>query len=299
MKNVLVIGSEGNIGQPLVKHLNGHGYKVFEVDQKPAWRKNYLMCDIRNPLDLLDILGQEDIDVVVNLAAMVSRVTCEQAASLAVDVNLHGLQNVLTLTKKLGAKLVHFSTSEVYGPTIDFMVEDGQAFPNNRYGLTKLLGESLVTYEMEHNGLDAVILRPFMMYDENEGTGDHRSAIIRFAHNLLLGMPIDVHTNTSRAWFHVDDAVRAIRSAIDTQERLVFNIGSDDVRSMESVAELIRLETKASQSLINFVPQPDRMTPAKVASFQRQKEILGVTPEVSIEDGVARVVSMLKKRLQI
>lgn len=65
--------------------------------------------------------------------------------------------------------------------------------PNNRYGLSKLLGEQLVGYEVRTNGLRAVSLRPFMGYDEDEEFGAHRSAMIRFAYGLATGQPIEVH----------------------------------------------------------------------------------------------------------
>ena len=83
MKKALVVGSEGNIGVPLVKHLRSKGYEVLEVDCKPGWRPGYLMADITKPLDMLPAFDWGP-DVVFMLSAMVSRVTCEQAASLAV-----------------------------------------------------------------------------------------------------------------------------------------------------------------------------------------------------------------------
>ena len=70
--------------------------------------------------------------------------------------------------------------------------------PNNRYGLSKLLGERLVEYEVQQHGLRAVTLRPFMMYDEHEELGDHRSAMIRFATNLAEGKEIEVHLGSER-----------------------------------------------------------------------------------------------------
>ena len=138
---------------------------------------------------------------------MVSRVTCEQAPSLAVSTNLLGLQNVLEMCKRFNSKCIYFSTSEVYGPECEVMDLLSDPKPNNRYGLSKLLGERLVEYEVQQHGLRAVTLRPFMMYDEHEELGDHRSAMIRFATNLAEGKEIEVHLGSERAWLHVSDAV--------------------------------------------------------------------------------------------
>lgn len=293
----LVIGSEGNIGKPLVKHLRQLGYDVMETDAIPGWRTNYLMADIRNASDLLPAF-QWKPDVVFMLAAMVSRVTCEQASSLAVDVNLSGLQNVLDLSKAFGCKVVHFSTSEVYGPDIEYMDEAVTPKPNNRYGLTKLLGESLVRYEVEQHGLRAVILRPFMMYDEDEDLGDHRSAMIRFATNLALGRKIEVHRGSARAWFHVSDAVRVIELAARCQQFAVINIGNPDVRPISELAEFIRKEMGAPAELVEIKDLPGRMTAVKRPALDRQRELLGFEPRVSFEDGVRRVCDKVKERLK-
>ena len=165
MSKALVIGSAGNIGKPLVRYLKELDYEVREVDIKPGWRENYYVADITKPADLIEPFSFNP-DYVFHLAAMVSRVTCEQSGSMCIDTNLYGTQNVIELTKKCNAKLINFSTSEVYGPDVEVMDEDEKAHPNNRYGLSKWLAEQLVEYEVHQHGLDAVTLRPFMMYDE-------------------------------------------------------------------------------------------------------------------------------------
>lgn len=295
----LVIGSEGNIGVPLVAHLKGKGYDVLEVDIKPGWRPGYMMADINHPVDLLPAFDNPP-DVVFVLSAMVSRVTCEQAGGLAVQTNLSGLYNIIELTKRVNARMVYFSTSEVYGPGIDPMDEAlADPRPNNRYGLTKLLGEKLVEYEVRTHGLRAVTLRPFMMYDEEEALGDHRSAMIRFAANLARGEPIEVHTGTARGWLHASDAVNAIERAAHVDDYAVINIGHPDVQPIEELAERIRTRLGAPEHLVRYTEQPALMTPAKRPSLERQKEILGIEPAVSLDEGVDRVCSRILERMQI
>ena len=297
MTKALIIGSEGNIGKPLVKYLKGLGYEVRETDVRPEWRKNYLMADINCPIDLLPLFDWEP-DVVFILSAMVSRVTCEQASSLAIRTNLGGINNVLQLCKRINAMTVFFSTSEVYGPGCKVMDESiSDPLPNNRYGLSKLLGEKLVEYEVREHGLKAVTLRPFMMYDENEDLGDHRSAMIRFATNLALGKQIEVHKGSARGWFHVSDAVKAIESAGHVSEYHVINIGHPDIRPISELAEMIRIELRAPQSLIKIMKIPNRMTQIKKPNLDRQKDILGVAPSITLEEGVRRVCAKVMDRL--
>lgn len=293
---VVVTGSRGNIGRPLVRALRDAGHTVLEIDARQGYREGYLTADIRNAADLFQILDF-DPSVIFHLASMVSRVTCEASPALTIDANLHGLQNVIEVAKRTQARLVYFSTSEVYGDTNLMMRETMECYPNNRYGLTKLLGERLVEYEVDYHGLDAVTLRPFMMYDEDEESGDHRSAMIRFAHNLARGLPIRVHRGSARGWFHVSDAVRAIMAAADVGGYHVINIGHTDIRPIGELAEMIRVELDADPALILEEDQPGQMTLVKNPSLRRQAELLGVTPRVTLEDGVARVCAAMCRRV--
>jgi nucleoside-diphosphate-sugar epimerase len=297
MRKALVIGSEGNIGTPLVRHLRNGGCEVLESDIKPGWRPNYLMADINHPVDLLPAFDWGP-EVVFLLSAIVSRVTCEQASSLAVATNLAGINNVLQLAKRAGAMVVFFSTSEVYGPHCKVMYErDSNPEPNNRYGLSKLLGEQLVSYEARTHGLRAVSLRPFMMYDENEDLGDHRSAMIRFASELAIGRSIQVHRNSARSWLHVSDAVRAIAAAPAVREYAVINIGHPEVVPTSELAERIRRELGAPSGLVESIDQPSRMTPTKRPVLTRQRDLLGVEPRVMLDEGVRLVCARVRERL--
>jgi nucleoside-diphosphate-sugar epimerase len=298
MKKALVIGSEGNIGKPLVKHLRAAGWEVLESDHKPAWRPNYVMCDVNHPADLVKAAIDFQPDVVFGLAAMVSRVTCEQAATLCVAANLVGLQNMIEIAKMVKAKFVYFSTSEVYGPKVEIMTEDGEVHPNNRYGLTKYLGESLVEHDVLYHGLDAITLRPFMMYDEEEDLGDHRSAMIRFAYNLAIGRPIEVHEGSARAWFHVSDAVAAITAAGEYKgEYMVVNIGAPDIISIADLAEMIRSRLGASKDLVKTIKIPGQMTAVKNPTLDRMMKTLGVVPKVSVTQGVDILCARVKERI--
>jgi nucleoside-diphosphate-sugar epimerase len=297
MKKALVIGSEGNIGTPLVSYLRTHGYEVLESDIRSGWRDNYFMADINYPIDLLPAFDWKP-DVVFMLSAIVSRVTCEQASSLSIATNLSGLNNIIQLSKRCNAMFVYFSTSEVYGPEADLMDEATTIpKPNNRYGLSKLLGESLVEYEVRQHGMRAVTLRPFMMYDENEDWGDHRSAMIRFAVNLAQGKPIQVHKGSKRPWLHVSDAVRAIEASARVKEYSVVNIGSADVVGIDELAEMVRKEMNASKDLIVVNDLPARMTLVKKPSTKRMNELLGVVPSVPLSKGVKLVCDKVKEKL--
>lgn len=299
IKRALIIGSEGNIGKPLKKYLLDNKYQIHEIDIRPAWRDGYSVADINHTVDLLPGFLDFRPDVVFLLSAMVSRVTCEQAGGLAIATNCSGVQSVLELTKRVGAKLIFFSTSEVYGPDVPTMSEDiDDPRPNNRYGLSKLLGEKLVEYEVKQYGLEAVTLRPFMIYDENEDLGDHRSAMVRFATNLALGKGVEVHQGAKRGWLHSSDAVEAIERAVQIDGYHKINIGHPDIRDIHELAEMIRVRLNASADLVKEVKFPGRMTPVKQPDLTRQAELLGIEPRIDLETGVAKVCDRIVERLK-
>lgn len=299
MQKALVIGSEGNVGVPLVNHLRETGYDVMETDVRPDNRANYWTADMNQPIDLLPVFDWGP-DVVFMLSAVVSRAVCEQASGLAVATNLGGINNVLQLCKRVGAHIVFYSSSEIYGPGHAVMDEATTLpAPNNRYGLTKWLGEHLVEYEVRAYGLSAATLRPFMIYSEHEDFNDRRSAMIRFAGNLAQGKPIEVHRGSARGWLHVSDAVNAMERAAHLREYAAINIGHPGIVPIEQLAATIVAELGASPDLISYRDQPPGMTPEKRPSLERQRDLLGVQPTVSLEEGVRRVCAGIRRRLGV
>ncbi|QJD85259.1 NAD-dependent epimerase/dehydratase family protein [Cohnella herbarum] len=290
---ILAIGSEGNIGKELVKYLRKQNHHVIECDIIPGWRKDYYQADINIAIDLMDVFMKEKPDVVYLLAAMVSRVTCEASSGLAVETNLVGVNNVIQLCKKFDSKMVYFSTSEVYGNIQGYLDEDTTVpQPNNRYGLTKYLGEKLVQYEALNNGLKAVAVRPFMFYHEDETRGDHRSAMIRFIEGLSNRKQIEVHVGSERAWFHLDDAVRALEKVIYLKQFEIINIGSDEFVKTEDLAKLVATELNVNlEEYANFIELPNKMTLVKRPKLDKMKNLLGIVPEVGLAEGIKRVLS--------
>jgi nucleoside-diphosphate-sugar epimerase len=222
--------------------------------------------------------------------------TCEQAGSLAIATNLSGLNNVLQLCKRAEATCVYFSSSEVYGPDSGAM-DDAVSHPrpNNRYGLSKWLGEQLVEYEVRTGHLRAVTLRPCMIYDETEDLGDHRSAMIRFAANLARGLPIEVHRGSARGWLHISDAVRAFEAASRVERFTTINIGHPDIAPIADLAEMIRMELEADPALVRMTTLPPQMTLVKHPILERQRKLLGFEPRVPLREGVRRVCAYQRR----
>jgi nucleoside-diphosphate-sugar epimerase len=121
--------------------------------------------------------------------------------------------------------------------------------------------------------------------------------MIRFAHDLARGRPIQVHRDSARGWLHISDAVRAIEAAAGIPDHAVINIGHPDVTPIQDLAEGLRRRLDAAPSLITLNDLPARMTAAKRPSLARMRDLLGVTPKVSLDEGLDRVVARVRARL--
>lgn len=288
---ILVIGSEGNIGSKLVPHLRACGHEVHRSDQIQNYAEDYTVANILSPIDLLSVFKEFDPDVVYILAAMVSRVTCEDSPGLTIDTNFSGLNNIIQLCRNYNSRLVYFSTSEVYGNIGGKLSEGRECKPNNIYGLTKYLGEKLVEYYLQ----DAIIVRPFMFYDEDETRGDHRSAMIRFCWHLSRKEKITIHKGSRRSWMHISDAVKVLEKLLYTKGPQTVNIGHSDLIKTEALARMIcsKLQLKYQDYVIEE-PLPERMTLDKQPDISRQFQLTGIYPSVDIKTGIERVLNKLR-----
>ncbi len=296
---ILVIGSEGNIGKKLVPYLRKMKHKVIRADIKQGFADDYFQTDICSPLDLFNNeIMKFKPKVIYHLAAMVSRITCEKVPHLTIDTNVNGTMNVIQLCKLLDAKLINFSTSEVYGNTKNIMSECDIPNPNNLYGLSKWIAEQLIKYEVS-NGLKAITVRPFMIYDEDETLGIHRSAMIRFVENLIQGNKIQIHKGAIRSWLHIDDAVVAFEELLNDNVNITINISNPLVNHIEFIVKIIceQLGLKF-EDMVEIIDLPEKITLVKLTNFTIQKQLLKFEPKINIEEGIERVINKVKKRIK-
>ena len=293
---ILVTGSEGNIGSKLVPHLRKN-HEVYRADLIQDYAPDYSVFDIKSAVGVYDLMGTIKPDVVINLAAMVSRVTCEASPALTIDTNVNGAYNVARACRLFGARMVNFSTSEVYGNLYGDLTEDRSDLePNNIYGFSKMTGEMIIDYEVRNNGLKATTIRPFMIYDEDETIGEHRSAMIRFANSLIKRDMIYVHKGASRSWLHISDAVRIIEGLMCRDGK--FNIGNHDVIPMAVMARMMCDHLGLSYNLyVREIEQPKMMTLYKRPYLVRQDMYSGTVPEIDIQKGISLVLEKVKDRL--
>lgn len=289
---VLVTGSRGNVGKTLTKYLLSKGHNVFGVGTTLHVADDYRMVDINNSTELADVFSKFRPEVCCHLAAIVSRVASEASPSLTIRTNVAGTNNIIQLCRTFGTKLMYFSTSEAYGDVYGIHYEDQELHPNNIYGISKVMGEQLVNYYLNY-GLSAVIVRPFMLYQEGEGTGDHHSALIRFCDGLIKRQKITVHIGTSRSWMYIGDAVQVF-GALLSANNITVNVGNPDVFTIKELAEMICGKLGLNYSdYVEEVEMPSRTSLTKLPCLDRQKMLTGFDKFTSLSDGIDKVLNRM------
>lgn len=309
MAKIFVTGALGFIGSFLVPYLTEQGHEVVSSDVHVRDYADYVRADVTSFEDLYKIFKKEDIDQVIHMAGEVGRMVGEEHPQKMVYVNNIGTLNLIKLCLEYDCRLVYFSTSEVYGRLFDKGkavkeedLENGSIFvTTNVYALSKLFGEAIVRHYLENYGLNAVTIRPFMVYGPGEHPSKYRSALINFVQSALKGETLTVHKGAERAWCYVSDFISGLYLAMQhpfSGKYEAFNIGSDEYHTMEEVARMVVDECGESYSQIDVIDPPTKfLSRSKQFSISKIRSI-GYRPEVSLKEGISRVVTWQKRALR-
>jgi nucleoside-diphosphate-sugar epimerase len=291
---ILVTGAHGFIGSWLIPELKAAGYEVVGIDRENgdlSGRDNHFVW----------WLDDEKPDIVVHLAAQVSRLLSEQDPRNTVMCNAVATTNVATACGARGIKLVYASTGDVYGNQGEHVCDETvQEFhPQNIYAMTKRWGEEVCRLYNKPENL--LIIRINMPYGPGQTPGRHlspvgagRNAVINFLYQALHRLPMPVHIGAERSLCYISDTVRAIRMLIEQDKRGVFNVGrDDDARPIIDIAKLACDLTGAPYDLIQMVDPPSIQVVIKRLNMQKIRTI-GWKPEVSLEDGMRRMLAWVK-----
>ena len=290
---ILITGSEGSTGKRLMLYLQSKGYDVFGVGAAIRVADDYRVVDINNPIELSEVFYDFRPDVCYHLAAVVGRIICEKSPSFAIKTNVMGTNNIIQLCRFYQVRLIHFSSCDVYGNISGLLTEDRELQPNNIYGLSKMMGEQLVNYNLTC-GLEAIIVRPFMMYHENEETGEHHSALICFCDNLIRKQRVTVHIGTERSWLYISDAIQIFELLLQVKGNHTLNVGNPDVYSISELARMICNKLGINyDKYVTEMPMPERASLTKELDLKKQTKLTGFNDFISLSNGLDRVINKM------
>jgi UDP-glucuronate decarboxylase len=307
---VLVTGGAGFIGSHLCERLLQQGHEVVCLD-------NFFTGRRENVRHLLDYGGFEllrhdvcepllvEVDQIYNLACPASPVHYQYNPIKTVKSNVMGTLNMLVLARRVGARILQASTSEVYGEPHQHPQTESYWGNVNPIGLRscydegKRVAETLMMDYHRQNQVDIRIARIFNTYGPRMAESDGR-VVSNFIVQALRGEPLTLYGDGSqtRSFCYVDDLVEGLlrlMHARDLHDPVnLGNPGEFSIRQLaESIAEL------CNQNLaIEYRPLPQDDPTQRRPDITRARQLLGWTPTVALRQGLERTVPYFADRLR-
>lgn len=295
---ILVTGSEGTLGRPLVAQLAANGHEVRGADTDHSPSLGTTRADVREYRQLQRLFDEFEPELVYHLAAEFGRINGNQWYEQNWTTNMVGTRNVIDLCMQRDAKLVFASSSEVYGELDEDPLIEGHDLlplrPANDYAISKWANE-LQIINSEKDGLQCVRCRFFNAYGPGETYHPYRSVVALFCSHALLGLEWTVYDGYSRVFMYVDDFIPTLARVADRfSAGEVYNIGGTDYRSVRELSDLVLEHTGASAGLVTYMPEDLHNVKSKRPDISKAAADLGHNPTTLLEDGVPRYIEWLR-----
>lgn len=310
--NVVVTGGAGLIGSHLCARLLREGHRVWCVDNLITGSERNVadvMADERFTFVRHDVVEPLDLPVaeaIFHLASPASPVGYWTYPFETIRVNSEGTMRLLELAHRTGAKFLMASTSEAYGdPLVHPQREDywGNVNPTgvrSCYDESKRLGETITMEFVRQYDTDARIVRIFNTYGPHNQLNDGRM-IPNFIMAALANEPLMIHGTgrQTRSICYVEDLVDGLMRAMFTSGTAgdVFNLGNPDEHSVLEWAETI-IRLCGSTSKMRYESKREDDPERRRPDIEKAQRMLGWTPQVDPEVGLARTIEWFRTELE-
>lgn len=301
---ILVAGGAGYIGSVLIRQLLEKGYTVtvFDnlslegdaiIDLLPHKKFHLIQGDIRNKKQITKAL--ENIDCVVNLAALVGEPSCNKDPKKTNDINYKGAKNLCDVSKSLGIKrFIQISTCSNYGisDTNHPATEDSPLYSNSIYSKTKIAAEKYVIKQSSKKMVVCVLrlataygISPRMRFD---------TLVNEFVRDAFIDKKISIYQPyTWRSFIHVADISRAILLCLQAPSTAIqdqiFNVVNKNYQKQELANFVKRYIPKCKMNIVS--------TKAEIRDYnvssEKIKKLLGFTAKISLEAGMKEILHAL------
>jgi dTDP-glucose 4,6-dehydratase len=300
MSKILVTGGLGTLGSYVVKKLEAAGHEVWVADLPHNHRVRYYRMDVGAFRQVERVLEKENFDGVYHLAAEFGRWNGEDYYENLWRSNAVGTKNIIRMQEKLGFKLIHASSSEVYGDYAGEMSEDvmdlHEVKQMNDYAMTKWVNEMQILNSAAQFDSKTVRIRIFNTYGPGEYYSLYRSVVCRFMYSALHSVPFTVYRGHTRTHTYIEDAATWIARIWENfKPGTVYNIAGSERHSIEKVAELVLKSAKASPNIVTYEASEILTTKDKIVSNASLLRDLGTLPEVPFEQGLDITRDWMKK----
>ena len=304
----LITGGSGFLGSHLAKKLLERGEEVICLDNfftgtkkniKELFQYNnfeFIRHDVTEPISL-------EIDNIWHLACPASPIHYQFNPIKTTKTSFIGTYNMLGLAKRVGAKLLLASTSEVYGDPEEHPQKESYRGSVSTTGIRscydegKRVAETLCADYQRVHGLEVRIMRIFNTYGPNMRFDDGR-VISNFIVQALKDQKITIYGDGSqtRSFCYVDDLINGMILLMDSNYQKPINIGNPNEFSIKELANLIRTLINPNLGFeYKKLPQDDPKQ--RKPSIQLARDLLNWEPKVELKDGLSKTINWFKKNL--
>jgi len=300
MSRILVTGGLGVVGTPLVKELRKRGNEVWVCDLLHHHDLQYIRCDISQYRQLESIFEKYQFDYVYNLAAEFGRWNGEDFYEKVWASNAVGCKNVLRMQEKYKFRLIHFSSSEVYGDYDDVMyekvMETEPIKQMNDYAISKWVNELQIHNSELMYGTETVRVRLFNTYGPVEYYSPYRSVICMFCYRALHNMPYTVYTQHHRTNTYIDDCIDALANiCMNFKAGEVYNIASSEYYDIKTISDYVLKAAGKKDDLVTYKPFENQTTVDKKVNNMKSIQDLVMKSSIGLEDGIQRTVDWMRE----
>lgn len=311
MKKILVTGGAGFIGSHLCERLLKEGNEVICLDNYFTGNKKNIVHLLDNPYFELvrhDVCSPYfiEVDQIYNLACPASPIHYQYNPIKTIKTSVMGALNMLGLAKRIHARILQASTSEVYGdPMVHPQVETywGNVNPigeRSCYDEGKRCAETLFFDYHKQNNVDIKIIRIFNTYGPNMHPNDGR-VVSNFIVQALKGYDITVAGDGSqtRSFQYVDDLLEGMIRMMQTDRGFIgpVNIGNPNEFTILELANKV-IELTGSKSKIKFIPLPSDDPTQRKPDISLAKEKLSWQPTIQLQEGLIKTIEYFDSELK-
>lgn len=312
MSRILVTGGAGFIGSHLCERLLNEGHDIICLDNFFTGSKDnviHLMDNHKFELIRHDVTREIylEVDEIYNLACPASPVHYQYNPIKTVKTSVMGAINMLGMAKRVKAKILQASTSEVYGdPTVHPQKEDywGNVNPigiRSCYDEGKRCAETLFLDYHRQNQVRIKIVRIFNTYGPRMQPNDGR-VVSNFIIQALKGEDITIYGdgNQTRSFQYIDDLLEGMTRFMDTDDRIIgpINIGNENEFTILELAQLV-IELVNSRSKIRYLPLPDNDPVQRKPDTTYARELLDWQAGIQLNEGLLKTIKYFDDLLKL
>ena len=311
MKKILVTGGAGFIGSHLCKKLLDEGNDVLCLDNYFTGTKENISSLFKSPY--FEVIRHDvcfplyvEVDEIYNLACPASPIHYQYDPVQTTKTSVHGAINMLGLAKRINARILQASTSEIYGDPETHPQEENYwgnvnpIGPRSCYDEGKRCAETLFfDYYRQHN-LDIKVVRIFNTYGPNMHPNDGR-VVSNFIVQALTNQDITVYGNgdQTRSFCYIDDLISGIFKMMSSEEKFIgpVNLGNPmEFKIIDLAKTIIKLTNSKSNIVNKELPTDDPIR--RKPNISLAKNVLDWEPSFNLEEGLKLTIDYFKSQIK-